>query len=147
MAERIWAGRCEDCYDKKPLETYCGPLLPPGTTEAELCAECLEVRHRGQLPGTEPPPLGLQPEPDGTAWTDAPTFTAMVGGEQMTVEVKFLIGDSAAAGLVRLRFNGQGNWLAGGAFSPNAQYALSSARHFLQQHYFPSQRVEFISPS
>jgi len=139
MNNRIWEGRCEDCYNKRDnLTLCCTPLIPEGF-EVELCEECIRIRTgihntRGILPE-----IGLL---ETGTWQDTSPLNFSVSGENIIAHVKFL-KNSENAGLVRLRFDDRPQWFAAGVWARNESYAHSEARHFIRTNYFPHSPVEF----
>jgi len=139
MANRIWEGRCEDCYDKNQLRN-CPSDLVPGGISAELCEGCIHQRMDLRNRGGDLVPIGLLVT--GT-WRDArPLMTVFLDGMRMNVAVKYLV-DGEHAGLVRLRLPGQSKWLTGGAFGNTSSMAISEAKSFLRQYYFPGKLLSF----
>ncbi len=139
MANRIWEGRCEDCYDKKQLRNCPSDLVPEGMS-TELCDECIQLRTdlRGQ--GVDLVPIGLLVP--GT-WRDAGSLTVVFqDGNRINVAVKHL-ADGDHVGLVRLQFPNQPKWLTGGAFGETSRRAISEAKSFLRQFYFPGMPIAF----
>lgn len=138
MAERIWNDRCEDCFDKNDLKVCGGDLVPDGGS-AELCDACIAQRRSLQVGGSSPVPIGLLM--DGT-WVDiAPITVIFRDGERISVAVKFLT--NSPMGIVRLQLPNQKRWLAAGTFGTSPGRAISEARHFLRNSYFPGQPIEF----
>ena len=140
MAERIWDGRCEDCYDRKPLRQYNGVEFLPGGISAELCDDCAMTRMRDCESGREPAPIGLLIAGE---WRDAGHVRLCQDGKEIVVAVKYL-ADGENAGLGRLRFEGDFKWLSAGCFIASAASARSSVRTFLRTFYFPHARLEFL---
>ena len=139
MPNRIWDGRCEDCYDDKSLLEYEGDLIPAGM-KAELCLDCINRRAMLKQHRENVPEIGLLI--DG-AWVDLPPIAMLVGTKRMTVEVKFL-SNSENAGITRLRFNSAPQWFTAGVHGTTPNRALSEARYFLKTFYFPHQPIQFI---
>lgn len=139
MLNKIWAGRCEDCYTIKPVAVCSGDFLPGGLI-VELCDGCASFRRRLREQGCEPRDVGLLM--DGK-WSDAPPISILVGGQNITVSVKFLT-DSHVAGIVRLRFNNVPQWFPAGVFGWSPVHALFDARMFLEKYYFVGQPIKFI---
>ena len=139
MSVRIWEGRCEDCYEKKPLEVCSDHRIIPAELSAELCGECISRR---KALGDKGPsmPIGLILH---ESWQDLKTLQMVVAGKVITVFVKYYPSDQHG-GLVRLRVDGQPKWLAGGAFGSTPQRAEMEAKHFLRTVYFLGGPVEFL---
>jgi hypothetical protein len=140
MAKRIWPNKCEDCYDEKKLLTCTGDLVPNGAS-AELCEECAERRRARVATGLPPDPIGL---PALGTWQDVGSITVLLqDGTRVYVMVKFLC-DGEDVGIARLKFQGQNKWMAAGAFCRSPIPALSSAKHFLREYYFPGRPLQFL---
>lgn len=145
MAEKIWPDRCEDCYNRKPLTKYSGPLVSTGR-EHEFCQECLSARAEEHALGKEMRHVGIPADVLGTSWVELPEFTAECGGHQpLQIEAKYRRPDDLSraeelGGEIRFRIK-SGNplplWLPGGVLflaTPAvlrniSGYALSSAKH------------------
>jgi hypothetical protein len=139
MANRIWEGRCEDCYNERKL-TVCDErdLIPDGQS-AELCEDCLTKR-RSRPTESKLIPIGLLVS--GT-WLDAaPVTVVFPDSTRIIVAVKYLNGKEHS-GLVRLQFPNQTRWLAGGVYGSTPEMAIFEARHHLQYSYFPGQQITF----
>lgn len=138
MATRIFADRCEDCYDKRKLQTY-EVTVDSNRLTVELCVDCIKLRQHIDSTGAKQPPIGLLLP--GT-WKDADPITFHIGDEEYVIDIKYLT-DSECAGLARLKFKNQDVWLTAGAFCYSPRYAQSNTRHFLEHFYFPNQKIRF----
>jgi hypothetical protein len=139
-AGRIWEGRCEDCFGKKPGLCRCPTeLLPPGLI-AELCPECVDQRRRNAQEGKASYEVGLPPS---WGWVAVPQMTVSVTEKVINIDVKRSTrGENAA--IVRLRFEGQKKWMAAGAFGYSDLYAQSEVRGFLRLTYFPHAPITYL---
>ena len=133
MSSRIWAGRCEDCYNERRLQEYNGPGIRNGLS-AELCEECIARRESYVGHNHEPPPIGLFV---GVEWKDAGLLTVLQGEDRIVISVKYS-AEGKYQGIVRLRINDGPKWLPAGCFCHNPILAQSSARCFLMNNYFPN---------
>jgi len=116
-----------------------GDFLPHGMS-AELCQECIRQREKLIKLGDSPRAIGLLL--CGT-WRDAtPLAVTFRSGKSIRVEIKYLC-DGENAGIVRLRFDKRPKWLASGVFGDSAIRAISEARHFLREFYFPREQIAF----
>ena len=106
---------------------------------AELCEDCIKMRTAIHQHGREVPDIGLLM--CGT-WQDITPLTVIQGNTRINVSVKFLI-DGENAGIVRLRFDDKPKWFAAGVFGNSPLFALSEAKHFLRNFYFPDSPIRF----
>jgi hypothetical protein len=116
MSNRIWDGRCEDCYSKETL-CDCEPSLVPQGVSAELCTACIIARERDRAEGKPPRPVGIPADEPGMEWVDlgnAVAYRSNPNDKDTEVAVRFRrpVGEiTDQIGEVRFKFEGGEKWV------------------------------------
>lgn len=138
MSTRIWTGRCEDCYDERPLTMCTGEILPEGMS-AKLCEHCKTQRVTTLRQGNKPAPVGLFSD---ETWIDMPSIVVICGDERIIVSVKNICR-GRFAGITRIRFDDRPQWFPAGVFGIGPARVRSEAMFFLRKFYFQGQHIRF----
>lgn len=139
MANRIWEGKCEDCYKTESDLTFCQyPLVPEGFM-VELCEKCIQSRTRVMDEGGEIPEVGLLTR---SVWKDAPPLNFRVSGKELVAQIKFS-PEGDHMGIARLRFDDRPQWFPCGVFCNTPAGARSDAKGFIRMHYFPGAPIQY----
>ncbi len=119
MSERIWAGQCEDCYDRKPIRNPAEGLIPH-SVRAELCDDCIAAREADRDAGRPLRPVGIPADEAGMKWVDlgnALTYRSIIDNGELAVAVRFRQPVSEAngeIGEVRFLLKDGIKWFPGG---------------------------------
>ncbi len=155
MSERMFPGRCEDCY-KKPhnLTRYSGPMVPEGKS-GEFCDDCLASRQADIDDDRTIREIGILANTERQHWAPLkPLEISFKDGEPaIRVRLKVFVPndveapDASTLGMpIRIQFEENGNWLYGGKILLDAPHQRKNpygspvdiVRQVMPRYYFPS---------